>query len=902
VTTLEAGARLGHYEILSPLGAGGMGVVWKAKDTRLGRFVAVKVLPDHLAQSPEARARFEREARAVATLNHPNILGVHDFGAEGETSYVVTELLEGDSLRTRLERGPLPAREATDLASQMAQGLAAAHEKGVIHRDLKPGNLWVTREGRLKILDFGLARQLQVRDLSDLSKEPTETTPPGPRTAEGQVLGTLGYMSPEQIRGEPADARSDIFSFGVVLFEMLAGRRAFARDSTGEMMAAILRDDPLEGVPTSRPLPAPLQRVIAHCLEKEPRRRFQTAADLRFAVEAAVADSGQREAAPGATLAPPARRVPGRSIASLGLATLCLLVGAGAGRLLHGPPEPVTAVAIRLATYSGHDTAPAVSPDGKTIAFTSDRDGQQRIWLKQLKGGEEAALTAGPDDHPRFSPDGTSLLFTHSEAGRSSIERIALLGGTSHKVVLDGEQGDWSPDGKRIAFIRLGRRQDKLLSALLLIDASGGTERELTRIEGELVGFPRWSPDGRRLVLNTPPLITSGVLRKLYVVDAKDGTYSTIRPEALGMLSSAAWVSPNEIVYMQSESITGGGTAVSPARAFRENVETRRYRPLFWVGNGGSTLDLLPDGRVIFDSMSGRQNLREYSLEGNEPPHWITHGTVNDRQPVFAPDGEAVVFSSNRSGNLDLWTISPRTGVVRSLTDDPADDWDPGFSPDGRFLLWSSNRSGNLEVWASNPDGTGAHQVTHDGEDAQNPTETRDGKWIVYSCANRSHPGLWKIHPDGTGAAMLAPGAVQVPQVSPDGLYATYLVRMPMATLLHVIHVEDGQDAVFAALPEPRRKTSVQPGRARWTADSKRILFTGQDERGLDGILVQDFTPGKDTASTRRPFAGFDPDWISESMGLSPDGKRLVLSESERVFSLMIAEGVPGLARQAQTR
>ena len=558
-------------------------------------------------------------------------------------------------------------------------------------------------------------------------------------------------------------------------------------------------------------------------------------------------------------------------------------------------------MAIRLVTYSGHDTSPAVSPDGKTIAFTSDRDGQPRIWLKQLKGGGEVALTSGPDDFPRFSPDGTSLLFIHSQGGSTSLDRISLLGNDPHKVVENAEQADWSPDGKQIAFVRFNRQQDKILSALFLIDAAGGAEREVARFEGELVGFPRWSPDGRQVILNTPPLITSGVLRKFTLVAVKEGSVQEIRPESLGMLSAAAWVNSDEIVFMQSESITGGGTAVSAARAFRENIHTRRQRPFFWVGSGGTTLDLLPDGRVVFDSMSGRQNLREYSLDGHALPRWLTHGTINDRQPVFTPEGEWVAFSSNRSGNLDLWALSTRTGVVRSITDDPADDWDPAFPSDGRSLLWSSNRSGNLEIWSSNPDGTSAHQVTHDGEDAQNPTQTRDGRWIVYSCANRQHPGLWRIHPDGSGAELLAKGAVQIPEVSPDGLYATYLTSVRTISFLHVIRLEDGIDTTLAVFPEPQRKTSVFPGRARWMPDGKRILFTGQNENGLDGVFIQDFSPGKDTTSTRRPLAGFDPDWITESLGLSPDGKRLVLSESERVFSLMIAEGVPGLARPKGT-
>ncbi len=883
--SLEPGARLGPYEILSPLGAGGMGEVWKARDARLDRFVAVKVLPEHLARSPEALARLEREAKAVAALSHPNILGIHDLGTDCETSYVVMELLEGESLRARLDRGPLPAREATDLAIQAAHGLAAAHEKGVVHRDLKPANLWVTAEGRLKILDFGLAKQVAALSAGPESVEPTAALPPG-RTEAGTILGTLGYMSPEQVRGEPVDARGDVFSFGVVLLEMLTGRCAFVRETASDTIAAILRDHAAEDLVASAP-PA-LQRVIARCLEKKPARRFQSAADLAFMLESTGGDSSRPSLAQ--PVPPRKARLP---LPVVGLGASCLLLGTGLGWIARRPPDPGTAVALRLVTYSGHDTSPAASPDGKTVAFTSDRDGRPRIWLKQLKGGGEKALTAGPDDFPRFSPDGSSVLFIHSEAGKTSLQRITILGSDPHKVVEDAEQGDWSPDGKRIAFVR--RQQDALRSTVFLIDAEGGAERELTRFEGELVGCPRWSPDGRHIVLNIPALVTSGARRKLFVVDTADGSSREVRPESVGTPSAAAWVSPDEIVYLQTESFAD--PAARSARAFRENIRTRRRQPLFWVPSSGTTLDLLPDGRVLFDSMSGSQNLREYALDGHAPPRWITHGTVSDRQPVFAPDGEWVVFSSNRSGNLDLWAISTHTGVVRALTDDPADDWDPAFSPDGRALLWSSNRSGNLEIWSSNPDGTGAHQVTHDGEDAQNPTGTPDGKWIVYSCANRSHPGLWKIHPDGTGAEQLAHGALQIPQVSPDGRYAACLLNVRTKPVLHVIRVEDGKDTTFAVLPEPRRKTSVLPGRARWTPDGRGILFIAQDENGLDGTFVQDFRPDEDTTSTRRRLAGFDPDWITESLGLSPDGRTLVLSESERVFSLMMAEGLQGLAR-----
>ena len=285
--SLPPGTRLGPYEILAPLGAGGMGEVWKAKDSRLDRLVAVKVLPEHLAANPEALARFEREAKAVAALNHPNILAIFDLGRQGGTAYLVMELLEGETLRQRLGAGPLPWRRAVDLAVQMAQGLAAAHGKGFVHRDLKPENLWITPEGRLKILDFGLAKQVAVPAPGVQSMLPTEAMglDPSLQTQDGALLGTWGYMSPEQARGEPVGASSDLFAFGAVLHEMLSGRKAFARGTAVDTLAAILKEDPPGLDSTPGGLPPGLDRIIRHCLEKRPEARFQSMRDLAFALE-----------------------------------------------------------------------------------------------------------------------------------------------------------------------------------------------------------------------------------------------------------------------------------------------------------------------------------------------------------------------------------------------------------------------------------------------------------------------------------------------------------------------------------------------------------------------------------------------------------------------------------------
>ena len=336
--TLTPGTKLGPYEIISPIGAGGMGEVYKAKDTRLDRMVAIKVLPEDFAKNPDALARFEREAKAVAALNHTNITGIFDIGRLDDTAYAVMELLEGETLRDRLQQGPLTPRKTIELAIQMAHGLAAAHDKGVIHRDLKPDNLWITTEGRLKILDFGLAKQVPLAGRGSQSFLATEAVSPGHvlHTEEGMILGTMGYMSPEQVRGETVDARSDIFSFGVVLFEMLTGQKAFTRGTAADTMVAILKEDPPEQMDSGKAMPMGLRRIVDHCLEKIPARRFHDAQDLAFALENAAAPSSNSNAPFTAPFAPQNRKT------SRKWAALVASLIAGAGIIGWGlrTPEP----------------------------------------------------------------------------------------------------------------------------------------------------------------------------------------------------------------------------------------------------------------------------------------------------------------------------------------------------------------------------------------------------------------------------------------------------------------------------------------------------------------------------------------------------------------------------------
>jgi hypothetical protein len=385
--SLSAGSQLGPYHILGPLGAGGMGEVYRAHDARLQREVAIKILPASLAADPASLARFEREAQAVAALSHPNILSIHDAGQVGGVAYAVAELLEGRNLREVLSEGALPPRKALDIALQITHGLAAAHDRGIVHRDLKPENVFVTADGRVKILDFGLAQmEAAVAD----SQHTTVAFAPAPGTTPGMVVGTVGYMSPEQVRGVPVDARTDIFAFGAVLYEMLSGERAFTGETPADTMSAILRGDPPELATRQPAVPPAIDRIVRRCLEKQPAERFQSARDLSFALEAIASGAAGRMASPGLRR----RRVP-RAV----MAAVLLLAGGALGWWAHvwrTSEAPVPPIAARFAIPSALGLPPwvAVSPDGRAItwAAVAQRDNTNRIWIRRLTDSAARAL------------------------------------------------------------------------------------------------------------------------------------------------------------------------------------------------------------------------------------------------------------------------------------------------------------------------------------------------------------------------------------------------------------------------------------------------------------------------------------------------------------------------------
>jgi serine/threonine protein kinase len=886
--SVTIGQQIGPYEVLSAIGAGGMGEVYRARDTRLGREVALKILPAEFSTNRERLERFEQEARSASALNHPNIITIYDVGSSDSTSYLSMELVEGRSLRAILQEGLMTFRKIISLASQLADGLAKAHGAGIVHRDIKPENLMISKDGYLKILDFGLAKMtlLPAHQASHLQTQ----------TGAGMILGTVGYMSPEQASGKAVDFRSDQFSFGTILYEMITGKLPFQRNTPAETLTAIIREDP-EPVSTSNPqIPQLLSWIVDRCLAKDPDERYESTRDLARDLRS-IRDHISEATSSKATAA---RVVPSSKRFRWMIPALILLafLAGSAGTYWFLKPKVMDPLKMITLTYSGKDMSPAVSPDGKLMAFRSDRDGKQRIWLKQLPDGNEVVLTSGPDDFPRFSADGTTIFFVRLIGNDSSLFRVPVVGGEERKILSDVHSGDPAPDGKRIAAVRWKEGN----SELFLINADGTGLESIARFAKVLVQHPRWSKTGTRIVAVRSWTGNATNLDAVVIADLKTKRQQWLRST---WPTTAAWISENEILYGVPQSATAvGSSAFRPSgNIIRQNIKSQKAKKMFWVPTTGDMLELDNNNKIVSQLSSSRLNLRQISLANpNQPDKWFTRGNSLDRQPVYSPDGTRILFSSIGSGNLDLMEITVESGAVKRITEDAADDWDPAYTPDGKHILWSSNRDGHFEIWMANTDGNEARRITKDGLDAENPTMTANGKWIVYNSYNPEKSGVWKIHPDGSGETRLVNGQTQWPEVSPDSRYAAYAWAKNSTTdaivYVHVVEIETGKRTAFEAITDrskSRHSVAGVAARPRWMPDGKSVAFIDANDDGEVGVFVQEFQPEADTKNTRRPLAGFDPGKPTETFGISPDGAWITLGEFEVLSSLVRIENIPGL-------
>ena len=887
--SLSPGTKLGPYEILSPLGAGGMGEVYRARDTRLGRDVAVKVLPQQLSANSEVRARFEREARTISSLNHPHICTLFDIGRERDTDYLVMELVDGETLATRLSRGALPTADVLRIGSQIADALERAHRAGVVHRDLKPGNVMVTKAGA-KLMDFGLARGAGLAGSSgsgvtvaSLTQSPTIAQP---LTAEGTLIGTFQYMAPEQLEGRDADARSDIWSLGCVLYEMATGTRAFDGKSQASLISAIMSAQPAPASQISTFSPPALDRIVTQCLAKDPDERFQNAHDVRLSLDVLRDASGLH--APAAATAKPRRRGVRPMWIAAGLLA-GFAIGVFSARWIIPAPH-VDPPRVSLLSHSGADQEPVASPDGKTIAFSSTRSGRSQIWVKQLASGDEVALTDGEDFGPRFSHDGSQVLYSHSDAGVGELWRVSIVGGQPRRLVDRASSGAWSPDGQHLAFLRMNPDNDRY-GELWLANPDGSQPRlHYTHRRGAM-RWVSWSPDSKNLMVASVPLASAAIM--FYIIPANGDSAQAVTPAAgLATTSNPVWLSNDRIVYAINEaratSLTGQASRVVE-HALRDGT----IRELLSLPNACRDVSIFADGRILMGLAQQAQNLvlvdRAGTPEARET--WLTRGASADRQPCFSPDGQRVMFSSNRSGNLDIWEITLASGAITRLTDDPGNDWDPAYTPDGTHLLWSSDRSGVFEVWESRADGSAAHQVSSDSVDAENPTTAAGSEWVLYLGGRDGRAGAWRMRRDGSEPTPLVLG-VNLPQISPAGdVFAAPLgAGQRTGRALRVYRMSDGAPLEWEiTLPV---SPDVNVGRPRW-AGPRRLAYTDRDEMGRYGVMCRDIT---DTSpGSARKLAGFDPLWPTESFDIMDNGARVVLSVRNAVSSIAVAEHVKGV-------
>lgn len=877
--SLHPGTRLGPYEIVAPLGAGGMGEVYRARDPRLGREVAIKVLPAEFAADADRMRRFDQEARAAGSLSHPNIVTVFDVGTDGGTAYVVEELVPGGTLRERLEQGALPLRDVLRIGAGIASGLAAAHEKGIVHRDLKPENVALASDGRPQLLDFGLARVVAPVSEATLSAQPTSA---------GAILGTVGYMAPEQARGEAADARSDLFALGTMLHEMLSGVRPFSRGSAVETLHAILKEEP---PPLPAEVPAGLARVVERCLEKDPRARFQSARDLAFALGQVSGDSGRVSPAVIAEAQASRRR---------GLAPVAWLVGAAllaaiaffAGRGT-APQAPVGAIRISTLSQGTRDTEPSVSPDGRLVAFSAVRQNGQGIWIMDMVSRSEVRLTDRNDHLPRFTNDGGSIVFSRYAGQQQSIWRVPAIGGTPRMLVEHGSDADCSPDGSQIAYI--GSSTDSTSENVLIVVAKsdGSGAREVWAKPNVIAASPRWSPDGRHVAFvvagnqNNPNAIG--------VVEVATGRTRIFPSPHAAVLSSPAWDGDGGMIVAEGEGIVALQRGAS-ARLFRLDPRSGHWRALGWITDYPVIMDLAPDGRIVMSALVARQNLVEAPVGARDlaESRTLTSGLVIDRQPVFSPDGKSVMFSSNRGGTLDLWEVSLEGGELHRLTDDPADDWDPAYSPDGQSIFWSSNRGGGFEIWTARRDGSAPRQVSHDSLDAENPAPTRDGRGVLYSSSNPEKAGLWSIPLEGGTGDHLLRSSTLIPDLSPDGRYVS--VVRSAGTLLPNLTVFDLEQRRELPAPVGIRLVlgAFQAGRSRWSPDGGSLVYTDNAPNGQTVLLRRPLADWRGEGSRVDTLYPRTPVTI-ESFGFSPDGKRAVLSVVDWLTGLTITDAIPGI-------
>ena len=860
----STGQTIGPYKIIEHLASGGMGEVYIAQDARLGRKVAIKLLPSHFARSEERVRRLNQEARASGALNHPNILTVYDVGIHEGSPYVVSELLEGQTLRLRLAETPLPPRKAMDYASQIARGLSAAHDKGIVHRDLKPENLFVTKDGRVKILDFGLAKLEEPNVGTNVDTE-APTTPL--MTEPGVILGTVGYMSPEQVRGRQTDHRSDIFSFGAVLYEMLAGKRAFHKESAAETMNAIVNEEPPELAETNRNVSPGLERVVRHCLEKNSDERFRSAHDLAFALDALMGSSGQTSTVAGTT-----GFLRSRERLWTTATIILLLVGTVAlGILYSRRPQSQASHAVQFLvsptepqTFAGG----VISPDGRRLAInvwdTSGMSmlavrGLDALDMRMLPGTETAGSTTG-----FWSPDSQFIGFF--SAGK--LKKVEAAGGPPQTIcdARNGFGGAWNNEG-----VIVFAPEDS--SGLYRVSAAGGIPTPVTTLDQTRQEtshrWPAFLPDGKHFLY----LAQSSK-------DENSGIYvGTLESNSTKLLLStnvaAAYAPPGFLLFTRERTLMAqafdASTLEFTGDAFPLTEELNRSIVL-----GQASFSVSRDVLTYMQFAEQRGRLEWFERTGK--PQGTIGSSGRYINLSLSRDGKKVAAArvDSQTGTRDLWLFDTSRGTLVRFTFNPADDWLPIWSPDGSRIAFASDQDGPGNLYQKPSSGAASDEQILKTNERKWPTDwSSDGRYILYtSSSSKTRLDLW-ILPIGADRNPFPYLQTQFNEdnakFSSDGKFIAYSSD------------ESGRYEVYVqTFPQSGSKWQISTGggaQPRWRHDGKELFYISP-ERKVIAVDIKADAPIFEAGAIKTLFQTRLPDYPGPRnyYDVSGDGQRFLMN------------------------
>ncbi|MBY0507964.1 MAG: protein kinase [Bryobacteraceae bacterium] len=861
------GRTLTHYQILDALGSGGMGEVYKARDTRLNRFVAIKVLRSDLVANASRKQRFIQEAQAASALNHPNIVTVHDIFEHEGTDCLVMEYVPGKTLDALIPRQGLRLNEALRIAVQVAEGLRKAHAAGIVHRDIKPSNVIVSDDGPVKILDFGLAKLTEAAPVS----QDDATLTVRPQTEEGTVMGTVAYMSPEQAEGKKVDARTDIFSFGVLLYEMLSGRRAFAGDSNLALMSAILKEEPkpLENVPPD------LDKIIRRCLRKDRDKRYQHMDDLKLSLEEVREESESGNAA----AAPATAKRKTWLLPALGGALAAVL--ASAYFLNRKPPEVAAPPKVSILTsYPGSEQTPALSPDGKQVAFSwnGEKEDNFDIYVKLVDAGTPVRLTQNPsvDSAPAWSPDGRFLAFVRFERGilNGAYYVIPSLGGAERKVAEFQDAPShfarptvsWSPDGKSIVIVDTSVKPP----AIAMVSVESGERKMLTTADPKSIGdsWPLVSPDGQWLAFLRQENISTGDWFRLPWGAASSATPTRITNTHSDYRPGGSWTTDSKELVISA----------NPGQLYRAAItDGATPTPITNLGSDTYSPSIARQGsRLAFQLSYSDNNLWRADLQRPElPPERNIASTRNEMQPDYSPDGTKVAFISSRSGDGEVWIAGADGSNPVQLTTQGARPTAPRWSPDGRRIAFAKRPGGNADVYVVDAQGGSPKRLTTSPGNDASAYWSHDGRWIYFASNRTGRNEVWKIAADGSSPEVqLTRGSGWRSGESPDG-QTLYYQKFDLPGTFKM-PVGGGEE----------QKVLDTPNGAMWHLTGNGIFWT--NGRLTDVLHRFDLTTGKDSIVLKLP-----PETArgTSNFGVTSDGRWVIFVRiDQQISDLMLVE------------